>query len=167
MSSFTRFDTSAMVVFDPKASKVLRKEHWRIMTPFTYYVGYKGSNTSITVPRNYITDFASVPWFVRWLVPRHGAHGQAAVLHDYLTEYGTISIAGGPQILHVQVSRKDIDKIFYEACKVSGVSRARRALIRAGVDLYRMAVRPKVRVDRRKVELMAEYDREDLAEQSL
>lgn len=164
MSSFTHFDTSVMVVFDPRSSKVFHKDHWRTITPFTYYVGYKGSNTSVTVPRNYITDFSSVPWFVRWLVPRHDTHGQAAVLHDYLTEYGTVSIVEGSRTSRVQVSRKDIDKIFYEACKVSGVSRRRRWVIRAGMDLYRMAVRPKVRVDPLKSALMEECNREDSVE---
>ena len=38
----------------------------------------------IRVPKGTITDFASVPWGLRWLVPQMGRYNPATVLHDHL-----------------------------------------------------------------------------------
>ena len=163
MSSFTKFDASVMMQYDAYASKLLRGDHWRIMSGFTYRVGVETSALSVTVKRNYISDFASVPWFVRWLVPRHGAHGQAAVLHDLLCE--TLEITRtyrGKEPVAVPITRKDADGIFYEALKVSGVSPSRRAMIRIGVDGYRiLTATTRKQVNRRKLMIQAEYDAAD------
>lgn len=42
---------------------------------------------SITIPKNTITDGASIPFFVEWLLPKWGDISTiAAVLHDYLLD---------------------------------------------------------------------------------
>lgn len=162
MSSFTRFDAAVSVQFDPEASKVMGSEHWRLMTGFRYYVGAKDSSIYVDIPRNYITDFASVPWFVRSLVPRHGAHGQSAVLHDWLCEHLYVwkLVNGTPT--KVTIKRKDVDKIFYESMAVSGVSVVRRTLIRIGVDGFRIVTNPtRATISRKKSELQTKYDIDD------
>ena len=82
-----------------------------------YYVG--AWIIHVDIPRKLI-HFASVPWFVRSLVPRHGAHGQSAVLHDWLCEHLYVwkLVNGTPT--KVTIKRKDVDKIFYESMAVSG-----------------------------------------------
>lgn len=162
MSVFTRFDVTASVEYDPEATFILNAEHWRLLRPFVYKVGSLDSNVFVEVPRNYITDFASVPWFARWLVPRHGSHGQAAILHDWLCDYHVVQETVGDKILWREISRKRVDHIFYEAMRVAKVPAYRRWLIQIGVSGYRWVARPrKPQLHRKKVALMARYDQED------
>jgi len=39
---------------------------------------------NISVPYNFVTDFASIPWWARWLISPFGRHAKAAVIHDWL-----------------------------------------------------------------------------------
>ena len=38
----------------------------------------------ICVPKNFLTDLSSVPWWGRWLVSRVGPHLEASIVHDWL-----------------------------------------------------------------------------------
>ncbi|MDD2267464.1 DUF1353 domain-containing protein [Sulfuricurvum sp.] len=67
------------------------------------YVANDGSVYS--VPIGFITDFASTPKWLRWLIPPIGKYGKAAVLHDYL--YKTHS-----------VGKNKADQLFLEAMQV-------------------------------------------------
>jgi hypothetical protein len=60
------------------------------------------------VPKGFVTDLASVPWFARWYVSRDGNHTRAAVVHDYL--YARSSKADFPD-----TSRRTADRVFLEA----------------------------------------------------
>ena len=40
------------------------------------------------VPAGYITDLASVPVWLWWLIPPHGELMTAAILHDWLYSHG-------------------------------------------------------------------------------
>ena len=40
----------------------------------------------LRVPKGTVTDFASVPWGLRWLVPQMGRYNPATVLHDHLCQ---------------------------------------------------------------------------------
>ena len=55
---------------------------------FVYYVGSLNSNDKIEIPVGYVTDFASVPEKLHWLLHPVGPYGKAAVLHDYLYDKG-------------------------------------------------------------------------------
>lgn len=39
---------------------------------------------TVSVPFNFVTDFASIPWWARWLISPFGRHAKAAVIHDWL-----------------------------------------------------------------------------------
>jgi|SRR6185436_3141172 len=79
---------------------------------------------TIHVPAGFITDFASVPRFLWWLLPPNGRYGKAAVIHDYLYRtYGA-----GSKIV--------ADAIFYEAMKALGVSPVVRGLMYLGVHFF-------------------------------
>lgn len=73
--------------------------------PFVYYVGKLNSDDKIEVPAGFPTDFASVPKKLHWLLPPTGRYGKAAVLHDYLYEYGI-------------GTKEKADYVFYEAMGV-------------------------------------------------
>jgi hypothetical protein len=75
MSSFT---TPLRVEANPDC------KGWTLLEPFTYHIGYKDSPLTITVPKGFTTDFASVPNPLRGLIPQWGVYGKAAVLHDWL-----------------------------------------------------------------------------------
>ena len=93
---------------------------FKLINSFDYYA----DNGNIwTVPRGLNTDFASIPRFMRWLIPRVGDHGMAAVLHDFLCE-------------KKQVSRKKADQLFLESMKVSEVSWLKRRTMYFGVRSY-------------------------------
>lgn len=47
------------------------------------YVDLDGG-LDLIVPKGSVTDFASVPWVLRWIVPRMGRYNPATVLHDEL-----------------------------------------------------------------------------------
>jgi Protein of unknown function (DUF1353) len=53
---------------------------WVLLEDFLY----KDGDTSVTVPRGFETDFASIPRFLWQLLPQWGLYGWAAVVHDYL-----------------------------------------------------------------------------------
>ena len=76
------------------------------------------------------TDFASIPRGLRWLIPRIGLHGKAAVLHDYLCEYKVIP-------------RKEADKIFLEAMESLGVGWLKRYTMYRAVAAYTLVSRKK------------------------
>jgi len=57
---------------------------------------------TITVPKSTITDLASVPRLLWWIIPPFGRYSQAAVIHDYLCVNSNIC------------DRKTADEIFYD-----------------------------------------------------
>lgn len=90
---------------------------------FTYRVGSEDSERSITVPKGFRTDFASVPRIFWRIVPPVGLYGKAAVLHDwlYFSEFAT---------------REEADDIFLEAMEVLGVPKYRRLTMYYAVRLF-------------------------------
>lgn len=53
---------------------------WRLEEPLSYV----GREETFVVPAGFVTDFASVPQALTWLVPRYGRYTKAAILHDHL-----------------------------------------------------------------------------------
>lgn len=88
------------------------------------YLIYKGKTQTFCIPKGYVTDFASVPWFLQWFVPRTGVWTLAAVLHDWLITHGI------PEGL---VSSRDADGIFRRVLREEGVGFIRRWLMWAAV----------------------------------
>ena len=114
MSSFT----------EPLQVTDLENGFWRTERSFRYYVGSEGSEDFIDVLKGYISDFFSVPVWLRWLLPRSQETGnQCAVLHDKL--YDT----------HER-TRKESDRIFLESMKVKGIAKWKRGAIYYAVRLF-------------------------------
>jgi hypothetical protein len=97
---------------------------YQLQEDYTVKVHQKGKEISITVPKGYITDLASIPrivWTLSGLTP-DGLYRAAALVHDYIygmhlhgTEY---SVLPGSVIL----TRSECDSIFLELIKDSGES---------------------------------------------
>ena len=95
---------------------------WELLDP----VAYRDERGTYEVPAGYLTDFASVPRFVWWLVPTSGDYNAAAIVHDWLI---TDWLPAGA------ITSSDVDTTFREALKALGVSTPRRWLMWAGVRL--------------------------------
>lgn len=93
---------------------------WELIEPLVY----QGRTQTFVVPAGYVTDFASVPWWVQWFVPRTGVWTLAAVLHDYLI---TDCIRAG------LISSRDTDGMFRRVLREEGTGFTRRWLMWAGV----------------------------------
>jgi hypothetical protein len=144
MSTFTRFSADLSVNPDPHASKILGKPYYLVNPGFRYYIGYLGSDKYVDVPNYFLSDGASVPKAIWWLLPPwHPEYGQCAVLHDFLCETFEFTqvVDGVPR--QIKIDRAEVDRIFYEAMRVKAVTHWRRNLIQVGVDAYRITTRPK------------------------
>ena len=114
MSSFTtRLEVSPM----PDGRR------WRLIRTFFYDVGREGSGDTIKVPTGFVTDFASSPPQIWWLIPPWGKYGKAAIIHDWLYQTGLRT-------------RKQADEIFLEGMIILGVTPWRRRLMYRGVRLF-------------------------------
>jgi hypothetical protein len=133
-TSFKRFSAEAMTTYAPEESRIIGKDHWRVMNSFRFYLGDKYSEQWVYVPRGYLTDGASVPRIFWGFLPPWGVYGQAAIVHDYLCEFLSITVEGQP----VSITRKRCDEIFLEAMKVLGVPTLQRHAMFCAVSGYRI-----------------------------
>lgn len=85
---------------------------------------YTGRSQNFMVPAGFVTDFASVPQFLLWLIPSTGAWTLAAVLHDWMCTKG---------IAYGVVSSRDADGIFRRVLREHGVPFVKRWLMWTGV----------------------------------
>lgn len=158
MSSFTKFDAPLNVTFNKEASRILKDEYYMAETGFIFYLNYEDKRKYVRVDRGFLSDGASIPKPFRWLLPRWGKYGQAAVLHDKLCEtFEVIEFVEGVEFKR-PVTRFEIDAIFYLAMDVLEVNKLVSGTIRTFVDLYRIIKRPtKPNVNKKKVALEREY----------
>ena len=75
------------------------------------------------VPADFPTDFASIPWFARWLISKIGSHSEAAVIHDWHYRAKV-------------VPRKEADHVFLIAMKVAHTPWWQRTLMFTTVRLF-------------------------------
>lgn len=127
----TEFTSALNTTYDAEASRILGKDHWRVLSPFSYMI--KPAHW-ISVPAGYLTDGASVPRVFWNIIPPWGLYGQAAVVHDILCEYLTIIVHGLP----VAISRAQCDAVLNEAMIHLGVPMAKRLAIYWSVSAYRV-----------------------------
>lgn len=90
------------------------REVVRLLEPLTWGVEGPDGPTFITVPAGFESDFASIPWVARRLLPAFGPWARAAVLHDWL--YLTRGDGG-------RWTRKQADQVFLEAMTAIADSR--------------------------------------------
>ena len=93
---------------------------WEVVEPLVY----RGRRDTFVVPDGFLTDFASVPRVVVWLIPRFGRYTPAAVLHDWLVTTGLTTGV---------VSSRDADGLFRRVLRELGVPPVRRRLMWCGV----------------------------------
>jgi hypothetical protein len=95
-------------------------KYYRLLEGFDYHVGDYPSDEIISVPKGFITDFASSPKILWPILPPRGEYGKAAVIHDYCYFIG-------------YKSKFRSDKIFLEGMEILGVPKFKREIMFHGV----------------------------------
>lgn len=93
-----------------------------LMNPdFCFEVGHLGSEEQICVPLGFLTDLASVPRLLRWVVNPSGARiSRAAVIHDLLYR---------SREMRERYNRKQADAIMKDAMRAAGCSKAHSQIV--------------------------------------
>lgn len=127
-------------MFDSELSiRAVSPTTWALTAPLVW-TGQQGD--TFTVPMGFVTDFATSPRFLHWLVLPYGAYTRAAVLHDYLlTELARWSAGIMPATttggvtyqLQPPANSRDCDGIFRVAMRDLGVPWAKRWTMWAAV----------------------------------
>lgn len=110
--------------------EAVRGGRWKLLAPLDYQInaGVLFATSIIRVPRFFVTDLASIPKALRWLISQNEQHRRAAVLHDYLYyRQGHV----GLELL----SRKECDQLFLEAMHKEGVPYWKRQTMYFGVRI--------------------------------
>ncbi len=130
MSSFTK-----PLEYQPTQNERDGRRIFRLTAPFTYELGFIGSDIFANVPVYFETDFASIPfWADDWfgINPTDGFVKKAAVIHDYLYSRPSevIRLKIETELLigrKIKISNRHFaDRIFYEAMGIpnkSGIAR--------------------------------------------
>lgn len=61
------------------------EDKWELQEEITFSLF---DNSIITIPKGFKTDFATVPWYLRWAVSKTGTHNLSCLIHDYLYQTG-------------------------------------------------------------------------------
>lgn len=77
---------------------------WEILSPIEYI----DDKYYFIIPKGFKTDFATIPYFLRWFVQPTGNHTYPAILHDYMW-------------LHTSLKKSEVNKIFYNNLLQFGV----------------------------------------------
>lgn len=109
-------DISAPLIVEVLNSERSGEGLFRLHADFTAILSF----ATIVVTAGYVTDFASIPFIARWLLPQAGHSARAAVIHDWL----------------VRTRDKRATKAFNEALKAGGTGPIRRWLMVAFVAVF-------------------------------
>jgi hypothetical protein len=74
------------VGFEPPAIRLREgpgDHDWTTLDDLHWIGEFRHKTVHLLVPQPFITDLASVPRVLTWLIPRYGRYTKAAVLHDY------------------------------------------------------------------------------------
>jgi hypothetical protein len=120
--------------FSERAAEVVVRQvtpaNFTLREPFKYV----DRDRRFDVPEHDVSDFASVPGFLTWLVPRYGRHSLAALLHDHLQDH--LYKPGTPVPDDAEaVTSEEADTIFRQAMQYSRVPFVRRWVMWAAVAL--------------------------------
>ena len=97
-----------------------------ISRPFGYVRTVGDTRFAVVAPLRFVTDFASIPGWARWLISSFGKHAEAAVIHDWLYTIGT---PGN------EAERERADDLFRVALDDLGVDPIRRNLMHRAVRI--------------------------------
>lgn len=106
-------------------------KHWTVIEGFTYRLCQPDGQQFVSIPKGFITDFASFPLGIIFKSPG-GKWDKAAIVHDVIYKTARVSVEGKSPRL---VTRGEADAIFKEAMTVAGVGWFPKHVIYSGVRL--------------------------------
>jgi len=142
MSTFTRFSAEEQLKYSKLASAMYGKTMYETLPGFRYYIGSENSNEYVDVETGFLTDGATVPRALWWLLPPIDEYSQATTLHDKLCRTYTITRVVNGIATTVPITRKRIDEILKEAMDVLEVTPWKKKAIMIGVNLNRIVNNP-------------------------
>lgn len=95
---------------------------WELLEDFVWV----GEEFSITVPKGFKTDLASIPRIAMSIIPVHGKQTRAAVIHDWLY------VMGG-KVSEGTFTKKQADELFRDIMEEQGVGKIKRNIMFAAV----------------------------------
>ena len=93
-----------------------REAQYVVAEAYTVSFNLDGRRRTVTVPKGMLTDLASVPRFLRFLVGRVGPHLEAAIVHDY--QYIAWQVNKIPPTKHM---RRFADALMLAAMNAAGL----------------------------------------------
>ena len=101
-----------------------RPNYWEVVRELVWQGPIKAKTPSLdfVVFVGFVTDLASIPRALRWMINPNGKSRRAAVLHDFL-------------YTGQHLSRKDSDLLFLAALKADGVGLVTRQALYRGVRM--------------------------------
>lgn len=108
---------------------------WVLTESFEFHSGEYDSGLFVRCEEGMSTDLASIPFAVRWLIPRVGRDAQGAVLHDRGYQDGSMLVRVKGVEKSVPVSRGMVDSLYYQAMLALGVNAFRREAIYRGLQV--------------------------------
>lgn len=109
-------------------------DHWKLLSPLIYV---RDNGEQVRALDGFVTDFASTPRPVWWLMPPSDEYTPAAVTHDWLYRMHTLEKKFDVWPPAVRCcTRKEADNIFLEAMAVLGVARWKRVAMWAAVRAF-------------------------------
>lgn len=67
-----------------RIEEIIPGKRWKLIDPIRFEAGAEGSGRWIEVPAGFVTDGATIPPALRFVLAVWGSYGRAAALHDYL-----------------------------------------------------------------------------------
>ena len=115
-------------------------QQWKVTESFEFYMHDlathgKLDNPYCHVPKGTISDLASIPVWLRWLIPKVGMDSQAAVVHDCIYKSGEMHKQTGTEQITFKVTQHTADKAYKIGMDVLGVTKVRSAPIYRGLRL--------------------------------
>ena len=81
---------------------------YRVMNTARYYS--ESLDKVFTIPKGFVTDFATIPKLLQWLFPSGGEYKWECVLHDVFYD-----------VTSVDITREEADNVFKGAMEASGI----------------------------------------------
>jgi hypothetical protein len=94
-------------------------------------IAYRFHEHVIVVPPGYVTDLASIPFYIRPFIQSTGRTNEAATVHDWLYEFKGVITSSGKKL-----TRMECDEIFLRIMLRDGVSPLKAYAMFIGVVLW-------------------------------
>lgn len=106
---------------------------WKLLEDLVY----EGQDQRFTIPAGYVTDFATIPKFMRWLINPYGPYTRAAIVHDWLitemARWTAENRAHGDPDWQPPATSRDTDGIFRRIMREEGTPMPTRWVMWAAV----------------------------------